>query len=155
MDDTWMTIDCEESDAPTPANTPVPSPKLEVAIDTSESIAAQFKEESMDLQQKYFSALFLDVLPLADSRQLAASVVKICKSSIAHPEFVLRLMIAVKDLRVPGLTKRTLVKRIYLEFFEEADWEAKDYDQWMEQLVEQLPDTFRSRRCCCFGGLFL
>jgi hypothetical protein len=162
MDDVWMTIECEGAvgASPTPMNTPVPSPKQQVVevkvVDCeTKSMAAQFQEESIDVQQKYFSGIFLDVLPLEDSRELAGSIVNVCRSSLVHPEFVLRLMIAVKDLRVPGLTKRNMVKKVYLEFFEESDWAAKGYDEWIDQLVMQLPGTFRPRRCCCFAGLFL
>jgi hypothetical protein len=108
----------------------------------------EFKTENKELQLVYFSNLLLEHVSVETSRKISSSIVTSLRSNTCHPDLLLELMLIMKYVRVSGHVKKLLVKKIYLEVYNELDWIQRDCDRLIDQLVLKLPKSFQQSRSC-------
>jgi hypothetical protein len=108
----------------------------------------EFQTEDKELQITYFSNFLVEHVSVETSRKLSRSIVSSLRSNTHHPDLLLELMLIMKYLRVSGHVKKSLVKKIYLEVYDELDWLQRDYDRLIDQLVLKLPRSFQQSRSC-------
>jgi hypothetical protein len=107
-----------------------------------------FQTEEKELQVAYFSNFLVEYVSVETSRRVSGSIVNSLRSNRRHPDLLLELMLIMKYIRVSGHVKKLLVKKIYLEVYDELDWIQRDCDRLIDQLVLKLPRSFQPTRSC-------
>jgi hypothetical protein len=107
-----------------------------------------FQTEDKELQITYFSNFLVEHVSVETSRKISKSIVSSLRLNTHHPDLLLDLMLIMKYLRVSGHVKKSLVKKIYLEVYDELDWLQRDCDRLIDQLVLKLPRSFQQSRSC-------
>ncbi len=107
-----------------------------------------FQTEDKDIQIAYFSNVLVEYVSVETSRKVSGLIVSSLRSNTRHPDLLLELMLIMKYLRVSGHVKKSLVKKIYLEVYDELDWLQRDCDRFIDQLVIKLPRSFQNSRTC-------
>ncbi len=143
--DAWVDIEEPELVTPEVMQTPV---EVEVPLESIAQLEQAIREENPDVQNKYYENLLCAYLEPRYARLLGSEVVNTLRVSLEHPALLLRLMLLFKTCKVPGETKKAMVKQIYLEVHDGPQWSSRLCDAWIEELTQQLPNVFGPRKCC-------